>query len=182
MSLSRRAVFLDRDGVLNDSMPVNGSPFSPASLDELHVLPGVPEACARLKEAGFLLIVVTNQPDITRGKATWESVNELNQALKDQLPLDDIFVCPHDDADNCGCRKPKPGLLTDAAKQWNIDLAASFMVGDRWRDVEAGQAAGVRTVFVDHGYKERRPENSDLTTHSLLEATPFIIASTQRLS
>lgn len=145
----------------------------------MRLLPGVPEACARLKAAGLLLIVATNQPDIANRKTTRAGVDALNQALKEQLPLDDIFVCPHNDQDNCACRKPKPGMLIDAAARWDIDLAASFMVGDRWRDVDAGRAAGCRTVFVDHGYAERLPTQPDLVTASLLAATPSIIANTK---
>jgi D-glycero-D-manno-heptose 1,7-bisphosphate phosphatase len=174
---SRRAVFLDRDGVINQAIVIDGRPFSPQSPGELHLLPGVPAACTRLKAAGFLLIVATNQPDIANHKTTRERVDELNQILKDQLPLDDVFVCPHNDQDNCACRKPKPGLLTAAAARWQIDLAASFMVGDRWRDVDAGRAAGCRTVFIDHGYSERRPTQPDIVTASLLAAAPSIIAA-----
>jgi D-glycero-D-manno-heptose 1,7-bisphosphate phosphatase len=175
-----RAVFLDRDGVINQAIVVDGRPFSPQSLDELQLLPGVAEACARLKAAGFLLIVATNQPDIANRKASRAGVDALNQALKDQLPLDDVLVCPHNDQDNCACRKPKPGLLTDAAARWDIDLAASTMVGDRWRDVDAGRAAGCRTVFIDHGYAERRPTQPDVVTASLLAATPSILAIMER--
>src|SRR2546423_1849205 len=133
----RRAVFLDRDGVINDALVRDGKPFSPTCIAELRILPGVAEACADLKQAGFLLIVVTNQPDIARGKASEAQVNELNRAIQDRISVDDFFVCPHDDAENCICRKPKPGLLLAAARRWDIDLSASFMVGDRWRDIEA---------------------------------------------
>lgn len=177
----KRAVFLDRDGVLNDSMVRDGKPFSPMNLAELRILPGVPEACAQLKKAGFLLIAVTNQPDITRGKTTVERVDELNQAVRQAASLDDVFVCPHDDKDNCGCRKPKPGLLLQAAERWDIDLPNSFMVGDRWRDVEAGQSAGCRTVFIDYGYDEPRPERPDMVTTSLAAITPDIIKISEGL-
>ena len=177
-SSKRRAVFLDRDGVLNVAPVNNGYPYSPASLTELELCPGVEEACAQLKSAGFLLVMVTNQPDIARGIATVSSVNEINRFIQARLNLDDVRICPHDDADGCDCRKPKPGLLLSAARDLGIDLQSSFMVGDRWRDVTAGQAAGCRTVFVDHGYAERSPENPDHVTISLAEAVPALVSAT----
>jgi D-glycero-D-manno-heptose 1,7-bisphosphate phosphatase len=171
----RRAVFLDRDGVLNVAPVRNGKPLSPDSLDELELLPGVREACAELKRAGFLLVIATNQPDIARGKITRTQVESMNNYLKDQLGIDDIAMCPHDDADGCACRKPKSGLLLDAAQRHGIDLARSIMVGDRWRDVEAGCGAGCRTVFIDYGYDEKRPERPDLVATSLAAAVPDIV-------
>lgn len=171
------AVFLDRDGVLNVAPIREGRPFAPATLAEMRLLPGVEDACARLKQAGFLLIVVTNQPDIATGKTTQAAVDAINGDLKSRLALDDVCVCPHEDADGCDCRKPKPGLLLAAARRWNIDLARSFMVGDRWRDVEAGAAAGCRTVFIDYGYAEPRPDNPDMVTTSLAAAIPDLIAA-----
>jgi D-glycero-D-manno-heptose 1,7-bisphosphate phosphatase len=176
-SSERQAVFLDRDGVLNVATVRDGRPYPPASLAELKLCPGVEGACARLKEAGFLLIMTTNQPDIARGTATFAEINEINRVIQARLDLDDIRVCPHDDADRCDCRKPKPGLILAAARDLGIDLHSSFMVGDRWRDVAAGHAAGCRTVFIDHGYAERRPEDADLVTTSLAAATPGIISA-----
>lgn len=179
-ALSRRAVFLDRDGVLNVAVVRDGRPYPPGSLAEMTLLPGVEEACARLKQCGFLLIVVTNQPDIARGTAASGAVDEINAALQARLGLDEIRVCPHDDADNCACRKPKPGLLLQAAHRWRIDLARSFMIGDRWRDIEAGRAAGCRTIFVDYGYAERRPDAPDMVASSLAAIVPDIVAATER--
>ncbi len=171
----RRAVFLDRDGVLNVAPVRHGKPLSPNSLDELELLPCVREACAELKRAGFLLVVATNQPDIARGKIDRGQVEAMNDYLKSELGIDDIAMCPHDDADGCACRKPKPGLLLDAAQRHGIDLARSVMVGDRWRDVEAGRGAGCRTVFIDYGYDEQRPERPDVVTTSLAAAVPDIL-------
>src|SRR6202140_4536554 len=119
----RRAVFLDRDGVVNRAILREGRPYPPASLSDLRVLPGVREACRKLHEAGFALIVVTNQPDIARGTVPAEQVAEMNARLQLYLQLDDIRVCPHDDAAQCGCRKPQPGLLLQAAQTWNVDLS-----------------------------------------------------------
>ena len=171
----RRAVFLDRDGVLNRAILREGKPYSPANLSELRVLSGVRDACRRLSEAGFALILITNQPDIARGAITAGQVQEINGRLQRYLELDDIRVCPHDDAARCACRKPRPGLLLDAARQWNIDLASSYIVGDRWRDVEAGHRAGCQAVFVDHGYRERRPDLPYQRVRSLREAANWIM-------
>jgi D-glycero-D-manno-heptose 1,7-bisphosphate phosphatase len=171
----RRAVFLDRDGVLNRARVVDGIPHPPASVQELELLPGVEEACQRLREAGLLLIVVTNQPDVARGAQTLEEVEALNRELSSRLPLDEIRVCPHDDDDACQCRKPAPGMLLDAARDRGIDLKRSVMVGDRWRDIEAGRRAGCKTVFIDWGYSERPPEAPDLIVRQLDEAVPWIL-------
>jgi D-glycero-D-manno-heptose 1,7-bisphosphate phosphatase len=172
---SRRAVFLDRDGVLNRATVVDGIPHPPASVAELELLPGVEEACRGLHEAGLLLIVVTNQPDVARGTKTIDEVEALNRELAARLPLDEIRVCPHDDPDECGCRKPAPGMLLDAAREHGIELAKSVMVGDRWRDIEAGKRAGCKTVFVSAGYSERPPDAPDLTVRDLGEAVPWIL-------
>jgi len=169
------AVFLDRDGVLNAVSVENGVPRPPRSIDTFEILPGVEEACAALRRQGFCLVVVTNQPDIARGAQTLEAVELMNGELRQRLPLDDILMCPHDDHHNCDCRKPKPGMLLAAARVHNIDLARSVMVGDRDKDVEAGRAAGCRTVFVDGGYGRRPVPQADLTVASLREAVPWII-------
>jgi D-glycero-D-manno-heptose 1,7-bisphosphate phosphatase len=172
---TRPAVFLDRDGVLNRAHVVDGVPHPPDSVQQLELLPGVEEACRRLREAGLLLIVVTNQPDVARGTQTLQEVEALNRELGSRLPLDEIRVCPHDDADECECRKPAPGMLLDAARERGIDLERSVMVGDRWRDVEAGRRAGCKTVFIDWGYSERAPEAPDLIVRQLDEAVPWIL-------
>jgi D-glycero-D-manno-heptose 1,7-bisphosphate phosphatase len=172
----KRAVFLDRDGVLNRAQVVDGVPHPPRRAAEVEVLPGVVEATTRLKQAGFFLVVVTNQPDIARATTTAAEVDAINHTLRAQVPLDDVRVCPHDDADGCGCRKPAPGLLLAAAGDHGIDVSTSVMVGDRWRDIEAGRRAGARTVYVKAGYRERAPAGYDLAVASLLEAVPWILA------
>ncbi len=172
----RRAVFLDRDGVINCAIVRAGKPYPPLSAEELKVPPDVPGALLRLKAAGYQLIVVTNQPDIARGTQSREVVDAMHTSLASQLPIDDVRVCPHDDRDQCGCRKPLPGLLLDAAREHGIALAFSFMVGDRWRDVEAGRRAGCRTVFIDRGYAELKPENADFTVLSVSEAVDRILS------
>lgn len=174
-TLVRRAVFLDRDGVINRAIVCQGRPYPPASLDELEILPGVPEALSRLQAVGFRLIVVTNQPDVARGVRTWEEVQLLHRALQSQLPLDEFRVCCHDDADHCTCRKPAPGLLLAAAQEHNLDLAACFMIGDRWRDIEAGRRAGCLTVFIDHDYIEPLSSQPDVRVTCLAEAADWIL-------
>lgn len=174
-----RAVFLDRDGVVNRAIVRDGKPYPPSSLAELRLLPGVLEACRKLREAGFALILITNQPDIARGAVSSEQVDAIHRRLRQFLQLNDIRVCPHDDGDRCACRKPRPGLLLEAARRWNIDLASSFIVGDRWRDIEAGQRAGCNPVFVDYGYRERRPDAPYVQVRSLREAANWILRAAQ---
>jgi len=169
------AVFLDRDGVINRASIRNGAPHPPASLEEVEILPGVPAALSALKAHGYCLVVVTNQPDVARGISSRELVDSIHEQLKDELDLDAILACFHDSNDGCGCRKPKPGLLLRAADDFGIALSSSFMVGDRWRDVEAGKRAGCRTVFVDYGYDERPPSSYDFRVGSLIEASRIIL-------
>ena len=171
---TRAAVFLDRDGVLNEVDVRDGTPHPPAGVEQLSLLPGVVEACYRLRQLGFVLIVVTNQPDIARGKQTRDEVDRMHDALRVRLPLDDIVVCAHDDVDDCPCRKPRPGMILDAATRLDLDLADSVCIGDRWRDVEAGKRAGVMTIFVDRGYGERRPTDADAIVASLPAAVEII--------
>ena len=171
-----RAVFIDRDGVINRAVVRDGRPFPPQDLSAFEFLPGVPEAIRSLHDAGFRLIVATNQPDVGAGRQTREKVEEIHAHLRATLPIDDIKVCYHTDADRCACRKPKPGMLLEAAEQWQIDLASSVMVGDRWRDVDAGKAAGCRTILIESGYDERPAEGFDAAVPSLLEASRLILA------
>jgi D-sedoheptulose 7-phosphate isomerase len=179
----RPAVFLDRDGVLNRAAVRDGKPYSPAGVQELDLLPQVASSLLDLKSHGFALIVITNQPDVARGRQPRAAVEAIHQELLSTLPIDDIFVCYHDDADGCDCRKPLPGLLFEAQRKHNIDLARSFFVGDRWRDIDAGHAAGCKTVLIDYGYKERAPSQPpDATVRSLREAADWIIASSKDLS
>ncbi len=177
---ARRAVFLDRDGVLNRAVVREGRPYPPAGLDEFEVLPGVAEALRKLHDAGFLLIGATNQPDVARGTQTVEAVEAMNDRLLGTMPIAAILVC-YEDGDDCPRRKPNPGLLLEAADTYAIDLAASYMVGDRWRDVEAGQRAGCRTVFIDRGYRERRPDPpADHDANELTDAADWILTDSGR--
>ena len=170
----RKAVFLDRDGLINKAFIKNGLPESPNSLSELEILPGVKESISRLKKLNFICLVVTNQPDVQRGKIKKNTIIKMNNFLKKKIELDDIFVCYHDDHDNCNCRKPKPGLLLQARKKWNVDFKKSFIVGDRWRDIQDGKKVGCKTIFLDYKYKDIKPKNPDFVTDTLLNATYII--------
>ncbi len=177
----RPCVFLDRDGVLNEAVVREDRPHPPSSFDELRILPGVPESCGRLSQAGFVLVVVTNQPDIARGTADPVVIEEIHARLRCQITLDAVYLCPHDDAADCACRKPRPGLLLQAASDLNLDLHRSYMVGDRWRDVEAGQRAGCRTVFVNRGYDEKQPVGPDAIVAGLSQAEGWIMTHSARV-
>ena len=169
-----KAVFLDRDGVINRAVVRDGKPHAPDTIDDLEVLPGVPNALHKLRGAGFRLIVVTNQPDVARGTQSREVVEAMHARLTAELAVDEVIACYHD-GDACNCRKPKPGALLDAAQRHGVELENSFMVGDRWRDIEAGQRAGCRCLFVDHGYAEQQPVGLFVRVPSLAAAADWII-------
>jgi D-glycero-D-manno-heptose 1,7-bisphosphate phosphatase len=174
--VNRPAVFLDRDGVINAAAVRDGRPYPPASVAELAILPGVSTALSELKRAGYALVVATNQPDVARRTQTRAAIDSIHAQLRAALPIDAIYCCFHDDAADCLCRKPRPGLLLAASRELSLDLGASFMVGDRWRDIDAGVAAGCRTAFVDRGYAERRPTRFDKQVSSLAEAAAWILS------
>ncbi len=148
------AIFLDRDGVLIRANVRDAVPHPPAGAEEMEILAGVPEALAQLAAAKFRLIVVTNQPDVARGTQQRAEVERINAALQSALPIEAIYVCYHDTADRCACRKPAPGLLLWAAEEHQIDLPSSFMIGDRWSDVVAGERAGCRTLLINRPYSQ----------------------------
>lgn len=172
---ARRAVFLDRDGVINRSVVVNGKPFPPANLAAMEILPTVPAALHALSHAGFLLIVITNQPDVATGVTAQSTVEEINEHLSACLPIDEFRTCFHLDEHQCDCRKPAPGALLAAASMHHIDLKKSYMIGDRWRDIEAGQRAGCKTIFIDYGYDEKQPTLMNFSVQTLMEAAQIIL-------
>jgi len=177
----RPAVFLDRDGVLNEAVIRDGKPFPPAGLTEMRINPEAPAALGLLKQLGFRLFVVTNQPDVGRGTQTREAVEEMDEALRSAMPIDDFFICYHAGTEDCDCRKPKPGLILEAARQHAVPLDQSFLIGDRWRDVDAGTAAGVRTIWIDYGYQERGPATEpSMRVRSLTEAAEWIRSVTKK--
>jgi len=177
----RRAIFLDRDGVLNEAIVRNGKPYPPASAAEVRLVEGAAEGMARLKELGFLLLVVTNQPDVARGAQTMEELGAINQVLEEALPLDAILICPHDSGDECPCRKPKPGLLLFGAEKFELSLPDCYMIGDRWRDMDAAEAAGVPGVWIDYAYRERGPAVPPAArVTSLRDAVEWIVTQENR--
>ena len=159
---------------------VNGKPYPPAKLEEFELLPGARDGIRELRLAGYLVIVVTNQPDVATGLQKPEVVESMHNMLLGQGLCDDIKVCYHTDENNCECRKPRPGMLLTAAKEWGIDLSQSYMVGDRWRDVDAGKAAGCKTFFIDYGYHESLRLKPDRMVTSLREAARIILQSSSR--
>jgi D-glycero-D-manno-heptose 1,7-bisphosphate phosphatase len=174
-----RAIFLDRDGVLNHTTVRDGRPYPPHSLESLRLIEGVAAALLRLRGAGFLLIAVTNQPDVARGTTSRETVEQIHSRLMQQLALDEIITCYHD-GDACECRKPKPGALLEAAQRYGLDLRQSYMIGDRWKDIEAGQRAGCTCLFIDYGYRERQPVPPFVTVSGLAAAADWILTNDDR--
>jgi D-glycero-D-manno-heptose 1,7-bisphosphate phosphatase len=177
--MKRKAVFLDRDGVLNRAVVKDGRPYPPASVDEVEILSGVTEALQRLKDAGFVLIVVSNQPDVGRGATLKATVEEINDYLAKRMPIDRFIMCYHDGGDGCDCRKPSPGMLFAGAQEFDVELSSSYMVGDRWRDVEAGISAGCKTIFIDYGYNEKQPKSFDYKVSLFLEAVNIILKGSE---
>ncbi len=176
--MKNKAIFLDRDGVINKAYMRNGKSYPPSNIEELIVLDGVQDALHLSKKMGFLNIIVTNQPDIGMGKQSLEDLDKIHEHIKKTLTIDDIFVCIHVDFDHCACRKPLPGMLVSAQEKWQIDLRKSFLVGDRWRDIGAAQAVGCKGFFIDYGYNEQRPAFPYHTVSSLKEAIHEISQTT----
>ena len=180
--MNNRALFLDRDGVINHSMVKDGKPFAPTHFDDFEILPGVKEALIKSRQAGLKNIIVTNQPDLSTGKIKQEQFDLIQSYCLSELEIDAIKVCPHTELDNCDCRKPRPGLITQAASEFGIDIGSSYMVGDRWRDIEAGQAAGCKSnFFIDYGYDEKKPDPPYTMVRNLGEAVQIILEETQLL-
>jgi D-glycero-D-manno-heptose 1,7-bisphosphate phosphatase len=170
------AIFLDRDGVINRSPVRDGVPHPPDNVADVEILPGVAEALDLLAAAGLPRIVVTNQPDVARGSQTIQGVQAINQFMADKLPITAFYICYHDTCEGCDCRKPRPGMLLLAAREHGIDLMASFMVGDRWSDIEAGRAAGCRSFLIDMPYSQHERCKPEARVADLLEAARRILA------
>ncbi|MFI5335797.1 MAG: D-glycero-alpha-D-manno-heptose-1,7-bisphosphate 7-phosphatase [Opitutales bacterium] len=178
------AVFLDRDGTLNQPVIRDGRPFPPATLEEFRLYDGVPAACRALHAAGYALVVATNQPDVGRGTLAPEVVAAMHARLRELVPeIDHIEVCiapgqGREHPENRR-RKPEPGMLLDAAATLGLDLSRSWMIGDRWRDVDCGHRAGIRTIFIDLGHREELRSVPDHTVRSLTEAAAIVLARRQ---
>ena len=174
--MQTKAVFIDRDGVLNKSKVINKKPYAPSTLEEFCILPDTVEPLIELKTENYILAVVTNQPDVGNGFLEKEVVEEMHQQLIDRLPIDIIKVCYHHQLEDCECRKPKPGMLIEIANEFNVDLQHSYMIGDRKSDIEAGIAVGCKTIFIDNGYdKSERPIFTDKSAGNLVESAEYIL-------
>jgi D-glycero-D-manno-heptose 1,7-bisphosphate phosphatase len=173
--MGNRAIFLDRDGVLVIPEFRDGRSFAPRTLEDFRIYPDAADSARRLKEAGFTLVVVTNQPDVGNGLVNRSVVEKMHERLRAAVPVDAIEVCYHTNADNCDCRKPKPGMLLRAAERMGLDCTRSIMIGDRWSDVEAAKAAGCKSIFIDLNYLDRRPEQPDFVVSSLAQAADVIL-------
>jgi D-glycero-D-manno-heptose 1,7-bisphosphate phosphatase len=167
-----KAVFLDRDGVINKVVFRDNRPGSPRSLDEFVFNDGIRQATRKLKDYGFKIIVVSNQPDLARGEIKKGVLDVMTHKIRWKISFDDIFICPHDDIDQCSCRKPKPGMLLEAASRWKIDLQSSFLIGDTWKDIEAAKAAGCKAILLDAPYNQE--VQCDFRAKSLSEAVEII--------
>ena len=172
------AVFLDRDGVVVVPEFRDGRSYAPRRIEDFRLYPDAGPSLRRLKQAGFLLAVVTNQPDVGNGLILRSDVDAMHEFMMRELPVDVLKACFHRRDDHCACRKPRPGMLLEAAGELGIDLTRSFMVGDRNSDVEAGRAAGCATVLIDLGYAESAPASPDYVVHSIAEAADVIIDAT----
>ena len=170
-----RAVFFDRDGVVNKVIVRDGKPYSPRTIEEFILNDGIREAAYHLRTRGFRVFVVSNQPDIARGKLSNDVLDLMIRRMRWEIPIDDVYICPHDEVHQCSCRKPKPGMLMELASRWNIDLLSSFMIGDTWKDIEAGKAAGCRTILLDAPYNQNT--DCEYRVRSLSEAVNLIIKS-----
>lgn len=175
----KKAVFLDRDGVINHVKLLENKPYPPSSLAELRYCDGAREAIGNLLENEFLVVVVTNQPDIARKSTTHYAIDRIHARMRKDLGIQHFYVCPHDDRDCCDCRKPKPGLLFKAASDLEIDLNKSYLVGDRWKDITAGQAAGCVNFYINYNYSEVKPNIPYDEVSSLGEAVSIILESNE---
>lgn len=174
----RAAIFLDRDGVINPLIIRDGKRTSPRSLSEWQIFPDVAPSLHRLRDAGYLLLVITNQPEIARQQSDPRIVKEFHQDLLTKKMVNAVKMCPHDDADNCACRKPRPGMIVDYQKEMGVDLSRSFVIGDTWKDVLAGAAAGVRTILLRREYSGDAQPDHEFST--LPEATDLVLSGNRK--
>jgi D-glycero-D-manno-heptose 1,7-bisphosphate phosphatase len=144
----KQAVFIERDGVLNAAKVEKQQQVTPLTLEEFRLYEDAAPLLRSLKAAGLLLIVTTNQPGLSRGYQSRRELDRMHERLRKVFPLDDILVCPHDETDRCPCRKPKPGLLTEAAFKWHLNLDRSFVISDKWQDAEAARIAGCTSLLL----------------------------------
>jgi D-glycero-D-manno-heptose 1,7-bisphosphate phosphatase len=168
-----RAVFFDRDGVINKVIYRNGCPCPPRSLEEFVLNDGMYQTARKLKDHGYRIIVISNQPDLARGEITTCILDQMTKRMREAIPIDDVYICPHDDHHECLCRKPKPGMLIQASKKWNINLSVSFLIGDTWKDMAAGKAAGCKTILLDARYNQG--VQCDFRVESISKAVDIVV-------
>lgn len=154
MADRKKAVFFDRDGVLNHLVQRNNSYYSPQKFEDFKMFDDAKEIISKVKQLGYLAIVISNQPDITRNKLDQKELDKMTDILFKHLEVDDVFYCIHDDHNDTGCRKPKRGLFLLAQKKYNINFDDSIMVGDTWKDVEAAKNAGIKMYLIDKHYNQ----------------------------
>lgn len=169
-----KAVFLDRDGIINRAIIEKGKPYPPLRISKVYSIEGIKEVIEKIHEKGYLAIVVTNQPDVANHLVDKRTVDKINEYLKSIVKFDDVFTCYHNEKDNCDCRKPKVGLFIKAKGLYQIDFSKSFVVGDRWKDIEAGKNIGCKTIFVDYGYNEKRPKNPSYVIKNVTEISDIL--------
>jgi D-glycero-D-manno-heptose 1,7-bisphosphate phosphatase len=167
-------VFLDRDGVVNKIILKERRPYSPRELDQLEILEGVRDAVQIFQKLRFKVVVITNQPEISRGLITEDLTIEMHNKIREETGIESFYFCRHDDFHDCECRKPKAGMLLKAAEELNLDFSQSYLVGDRWKDIHAGQKVGCKCYFIDNHYDEPRPILPFHTVKSLYEAAILI--------
>lgn len=164
-----KAVFLDRDGIINVTQVINKKPVAIRAFEQFVFVEGIQKAIDKFIKIGYTIFVVTNQPDISRGKIKIEEVEKINRHILHELPIKKIYMCTHDYYDNCECKKPKAGMLFSAKKEYDVELKSSWIIGDRWSDIEAGKNAGCKTIFVDYGYDEKLKSNPDIIVKNVKE-------------
>ena len=169
-----KIIFFDRDGVINQHFMREGIPVQPDKVEDFKLVPGISELCHDLKTRGFTLLVATNQPDLARGLTTRELMNEFHNIILKQLPITEIFICPHDNHHKCECRKPGPGMLLQGLAKYGGDAKQAVMIGDRWRDIEAATNAGMRSVFVDYNYQESKSVNATWMVKNVKEIASLV--------
>ena len=173
IAIKNKAIFLDRDGVINEVVfHKSDKPSSPWNFNEFKLLPHVKEPLAEFTKMGYLLFIISNQPDISRGFIEKGITEKISRIIYDKYPIKEIMICPHDDHHNCNCRKPNPGMILELSKKYNIDLKKSFLIGDNWKDIEAGQRAGVITILINYPYN--KSVKTDYRVKNLVSAVKLI--------
>ncbi len=175
---SLKAIFLDRDGVLNKCININRKCFAPINFKSFKLYPYVRSSIRKLKEKKYLIIVITNQPDINKKRINWAEIKKMNNLLFD-IGIDDIYICPHNQKSNCLCRKPKLGLITKIKKKYKINFQKSYLVGDRISDMQLAEKIKCKPLFINRYYLENKNYNAKKSFYSLKGAVNYILDKNQ---